>query len=57
MTDLLVSWHYQREILPTITQQEKKFDPYDEKQVDLSGIVHAKEQEPVQQPDSGGGVG
>ena len=55
VTDLLVSWHYQREILPTITQQEKKFDPYDEKQVDLSGIVHARDPEPTQSPD--GGVG
>ena len=57
VTDLLVSWHYQRVILPSITTTEKKFDPFDEKQVDLSGIVHAKEQAPVQQPDSGGGVG
>ena len=57
VTDLLVSWHYQRVILPTITTTEQKFDPFDEKQVDLSGIVHAKEQQPVQQPDSSGGVG
>ena len=53
VTDLLVSWHYQKEILPTITQQEKKFDPYDENQVDLSGIVHAKDPQPTQ-PDVGG---
>ena len=57
VTDLLVSWHYQRVILPMITTQEQKFDPFDEKQVDLSGIVHAKEQEPVQPDNSGGGVG
>ena len=57
VTDLLVSWHYQRVILPTITTQEKKFDPFDEKQVDLSGIVHAKDQAPVQPDVSGGGVG
>jgi len=55
VTDLLVSWHYQREILPTLVHQEKKFDPYDEKQVDLSGIVHAKDPEPTQSAD--GGVG
>ena len=55
VTTLLVSWHYQREILPTITQQEKVFDPYDESQVDLSGIVHAKEPTPTE--PSGGGVG
>ena len=45
VTDMLVSWHYQKEILPTLVQQEKKFDPYDENQVDLSGIVNAKEPE------------
>ena len=35
----------------------KLFDPYDESQVDLSGIVNAKEQatEPVE--DNPGGVG
>ena len=57
VTDLLVSWHYQRVILPSITTQEKKFDPFDEKQVDLSGIVHAKEQTPTQPSGEGGGVG
>ena len=55
VTDLLVSWHYQKEILPTITQQEKKFDPYDENEVDLSGIVNAKDPQPTQ--PSVGGVG
>ena len=53
VTDLLVSWHYQKEILPTVTEQEKKFDPYDESQVDLSGIVNAKDPEPTA-PDVGG---
>ena len=47
VTNLLVSWHYQREILPTITQYEKKFDPYDESQVDLTDIVNAKDPKPV----------
>ena len=55
VTDLLVSWHYQREILPTLVQQEKKFDPYDEKQVDLSGIVNAKDPKPPVSED--GGIG
>ena len=55
VVDLLVSWHYQKEILPKLTQQEQKFDPYDEKQVDLSGIVHAKP--PVETTPVGGGVG
>ena len=53
VTDLLVSWHYQKEILPTITEEEKKFDPYDENQVDLSGIVHAKDPQPTE-PNTGG---
>ena len=48
--DLLVSWHYQKEILPTLVEKEEKFDPYDENQVDLSGIVNAKDPEPTE-PD------
>ena len=55
VTDLLVNWHYQRVIEPTIIKQEEKFDPFDEKQVDLSGIVNAKVPEPTQSAD--GGVG
>lgn len=38
--DLLVSWYIQEFILPTQTQEESRFDPYDESQVDLSGIVN-----------------
>ena len=53
VTDLLVSWHYQKEILPTLVEEEEKFDPYDESQVDLSGIVNAKDPEPTE-PDVGG---
>ena len=53
VTDLLVSWHYQKEILPTITRQEQKFDPYDENKVDLSGIVNAKDPKPAD-PEIGG---
>ena len=55
--DLLVNWHYQTVVLPTITEDVKAFDPYDEAQVDLSGNVNAKEQatEPVE--DNPGGVG
>lgn len=41
--DLLVNWHIQEIVLPSITVEESQFDPYDETQVDLSGIVHAKE--------------
>jgi len=39
--DLLVNWHIQTVILPSIAVEENQFDPYDESQVDLSGIVNA----------------
>ena len=39
--DLLVNWHIQTVVLPSITVEESPFDPYDESQVDLSGIVNA----------------
>ena len=40
--DLLVSWHIQTVVLPSITVEESYFDPYDENQIDLSGIVNAR---------------
>ena len=40
--DLLVNWHIQTVVLPSITVEESHFDPYDESQVDLSGIVNAR---------------
>ena len=40
--DLLVSWHIQTVVLPSITVEQSQFDPYDESQVDLSGIVNAR---------------
>lgn len=40
--DMLVNWHIQQIVLPTITVTESEFDPYDETQVDLSGIVNAR---------------
>ncbi|MBQ9167778.1 MAG: DUF3810 domain-containing protein [Oscillospiraceae bacterium] len=40
--DLLVNWYIQEIILPTQVEEETKFDPYDETQVDLRGIVNAK---------------
>ena len=55
--DLLVNWHYKTIVLPTITETVKLFDPYDETQVDLSGIVNAKEQETQPEVDNPGGVG
>ena len=39
--DLLVNWHIQTIVLPSIAVEENQFDPYDENQVDLSGIVNA----------------
>ncbi len=39
--DLLVNWHIQTVVLPSIAVVESQFDPYDETQVDLSGIVNA----------------
>ena len=41
--DLLVNWHIQKVVLPSITVEESQFDPYDESRVDLSGIVNARE--------------
>lgn len=40
--DLLVNWHIQEVVIPALTVEENVFDPYDESQVDLSGIVNAK---------------
>ena len=40
--DLLVNWHIQTVVLPSITVEDSPFDPYDESQVDLSGIVNAR---------------
>ena len=39
--DLLVNWHIQTIVLPSVAVEENPFDPYDETQVDLSGIVNA----------------
>jgi len=39
--DLLVNWHMQQVVLPELTITITPFDPYDETQVDLSGIVNA----------------
>ncbi len=42
VSDLLVCWHIQQIVLPSITEEVKPFDPYDESQVDLEGLVNAK---------------
>ena len=39
--DLLVNWHIQEIVIPSLTVDVNPFDPYDENQVDLSGIVNA----------------
>lgn len=39
--DLLVSWHVQEILLPSLAEEEDPFDPLDSTQVDLTGIVHA----------------
>ena len=40
--DLLVHWHIKTVVLPSLTVEEEIFDPYDETQVELSGIVNAR---------------
>ena len=37
---LLVSWHRQEIVLPSLVEPEVLFDPYDESMVDLSGLPH-----------------
>ena len=40
--DLLVNWYIQEVVLPTLIEEVDPFDPYDPNQVDLSGIVNAR---------------
>ena len=40
--DFLVCWHIQQVILPLEMEEEAEFDPFDETQVDLTGIANAK---------------
>ena len=40
--DYLVCWHIQQVVLPSQIEEEQEFDPFDETQVDLSGIANAK---------------
>ena len=41
--DLLVNWHIQTVVLPSIKVEDSYFDPYDSTQVDLSGNVNYRE--------------
>lgn len=43
VTDLLASWYIQNFIVPLHVQEEAPFNPMDATQVDLSGIVNAKQ--------------
>lgn len=38
IAELLVRWHHQEVVLPSITEPEVDFDPMDETQVDLTGL-------------------
>lgn len=42
VADMLVAWYIQEIYLPDHTEEAQEFDPLDETQVDLSGIVNAK---------------
>ena len=55
VTDLLVSWHIQEIVLPSLTVEELPFDPYDITQVDLTGIGNARvpEPQPTEVPQEG----
>ena len=41
IAELILRWHYQEVVLPSITEPEVQFDPMDESQVDLTGLPHA----------------
>ena len=55
VTDLLVSWHIQQIVLPSLTVEELRFDPYDTTQVDLAGIGNARipETQATEAPEEG----
>ena len=53
---MLVNWYIQRVLMPNYTEAEVVFDPFDETQVDLSGITNAVIQETAP-TDPVGGVG
>ncbi len=40
--DLLVNWHIQQVVIPSLVEEQAPFDPLDEAQVDLTGIVNAR---------------
>ena len=42
VVDLLVSWHIQEYVLPLLKEEEVTFDPLDETQVDLTGLIRER---------------
>ena len=42
VADLLVNWHIDQVVIPSLLIEQNPFDPHDETQVDLSGIVNAR---------------
>ena len=48
VVDLLVSWHMQEIIAPTLVEEKPPFDPMDENQVDLSQHPNAYKEEPTE---------
>ncbi len=42
IVELLIRWHYEAVVLPSITEPEIQFDPYDETLVDLTGLPNVK---------------
>lgn len=55
MCDMLVSWHIQEVVLPTMIVEEELFDPLDPSQVDLSGLVNAPATEPETENEENAG--
>ena len=47
VSDYLVSWYIQEVVAPTMVEDTQKFDPYDETQVDLSGLPYSPTEESV----------
>ena len=45
VSDYLVNWYIQEIIAPNQVEEEKTFDPYDENQVDLSGLHHSPQED------------
>lgn len=50
VSSLLVNWYIQEIVLPTQVEEEILFDPLDESQVDLTGIVNARIPETTEEP-------